>query len=165
MHLQCATRHLDKLFESLHSWHAVHGSMLTSASLHEARVFHLAEMLVCCIGFAVLQYAMPCCAVQKQCTPASWYAVCAAGATASTSSTPSAASGAASPAPSGWFRPFSMLGGSRKAAEDLKTAALTPSGLPLAQPPRSRTPSFTSSGASPSVSPIGVYFKRTSSEL
>lgn len=57
-----------------------------------------------------------------------------------------------SPAPSGWFRPFSMLGGSKKQTEELKSAASTPSGLPL---PGSRTASFSSTGSSP--------LKRTSS--
>ncbi|DBA73253.1 hypothetical protein WJX77_003763 [Trebouxia sp. C0004] len=66
------------------------------------------------------------------------------------------ASSTASPAPSGWFRPFSMLGGGRKQAEDLKSAVSTPPGLPLPQA-RSRTSSFTSSTSSP--------LKRTSSGM
>ncbi|KAL3134944.1 hypothetical protein ABBQ32_007904 [Trebouxia sp. C0010 RCD-2024] len=81
------------------------------------------------------------------------------------SSTPPAASGVAPPAPSGWFRPFSMLGGGRKAAEDLATASSTPPGLPLAPAPSSRDTSFTSSAPNVSVSPVGAYFKRTSSGL
>ncbi|KAL3146791.1 hypothetical protein ABBQ38_014772 [Trebouxia sp. C0009 RCD-2024] len=87
------------------------------------------------------------------------------GSTASVNVSTPAASGAAPPAPAGWFRPFSMLGGSRKAAEDVATSSSTPPGLPLAQAPSSRDPSFTSSAPNVSVSPVGAYFTRTSSGL
>lgn len=94
---------------------------------------------------------------QLQAQPSDKGSSASASASGSPAPASKAASASANPAPSGWFRPFSMLGGSRKAADDLKSAASTPSGLPLAPTPRSRSPSLTDSGTN--------LLKRTSSGM